>query len=104
MVQSAAPDFVGTEVVDFMHYVYILHSDTLSKYYIGSTSDVERRTVQHNTLSGGFTKSGRPWRLVYVEEFETKSQALKRENYLKRMKSKKFVEVLIRQHAEYLDA
>ena len=80
---------------DYMHHVYILYSDPLGKYYIGSTADVERRTAQHNNLPEGFTKSGRPWRLVYVEDFGSKTDALKREKYLKRMKSRRFIEELI---------
>jgi putative endonuclease len=78
-----------------MHHVYVLYSDLLDKYYIGSTADVERRTTQHNSLPEGFTKAGRPWSLVYVEDFESKSEALKREKYLKRMKSRRFIEELI---------
>ena len=78
-----------------MHHVYVLYSDLLDKYYLGSTADVERRTAQHNSLPKGFTKAGRPWRLVYVEDFGSKSEALKREKYLKRMKSRRFIEELI---------
>jgi putative endonuclease len=78
-----------------MHYVYVLYSDSLDKYYLGSTADVERRTAQHNSLAHGFTKTGRPWRLVHVENFATKPEALKREKYLKRMKSHRFIGELI---------
>ena len=70
----------------------------MGKYYIGSTSDVEARAAQHNSSPGGFTKSGRPWRLVYVEDLSSKSEALKREKYLKRMKSRRFIEELIKKN------
>jgi len=41
------------------------------------------------------TKAGRPWVIVYTEVFDSKTEALKRENYLKRMKSRSFIENLI---------
>jgi putative endonuclease len=78
-----------------MYHLYILYSDLLDKFYIGSTADVEKRTAEHNSLPQGFTKTGRPWRLVHVEDFRTKSEALRREKYLKRMKSHRFIEELI---------
>ena len=37
----------------------------------------------------------RPWHLVYVEEFENKTNALKRELFLKRQKNKEFYQRLI---------
>ena len=77
------------------YHVYILYSDSRTKYYIGSTANVERRIKQHNTSPAGFTKAGRPWTLAYCEDFEHKSDALKRERYLKRMKSARFLQDLI---------
>ncbi len=75
--------------------VYILHSDSRDLFYVGSTGDVEQRVWQHNNASGGFTRTGRPWKLMYVEEYDQKSEALKRERYLKRMKSARYLKELI---------
>ncbi len=36
-----------------------------------------------------------PWRLVYFEMFETRTEAIKRENEIKSKKSRKYIEVLI---------
>jgi len=41
------------------------------------------------------TKAGVPWQLVYTEDFETKLEAVRRELYIKRMKSRKFIKALI---------
>ena len=77
-------------------YCYVLYSPTLSKHYIGSTPDIERRLSEHNRGKDKFTSTGLPWSLVYIEEFETLTEARRREQYIKRMKSRKFIEALIR--------
>lgn len=68
------------------HVVYILWSDKLSRYYIGSTSNLERRLHEHNTGKSTFTKRGIPWKLIYHESSETKQSAWKREMEIKRYK------------------
>ena len=78
-----------------MHYVYVLHSQVTGRFYIGSTKDLGRRLEEHNRGQTTSTRSGRPWKLVYKEEFESKSRATFRERYLKRQKSRKFLEELI---------
>ena len=74
---------------------YILYSLKLNKYYVGSTTDIERRLEEHNRGKEKFTKTGSPWRLVYKEEFGELRQARQREYYIKKMKSRKFIEDLI---------
>jgi putative endonuclease len=41
-------------------YLYILFSEKLNKYYVGSTTDLERRLVEHNRGKEKFTKTGLP--------------------------------------------
>ncbi len=77
------------------HYVYILHSTSRDRYYIGSTSDIEERLKRHNAGATPSTKGGRPWKIVYREEFPTRSEALKRENQIKRQKSRQYIEQLL---------
>ena len=78
------------------YFTYIIYSKSIDRYYIGYTHDLTLRLSRHNSGSSRSTKSGIPWILVYYEEFETKSKAIKRENYIKKMKSKEFIEKLIR--------
>ena len=52
------------------NYCYILYSEKLNKYYIGSTTDLNRRLIEHNRGKEKFTKTGMPWKLVYHETFE----------------------------------
>ncbi|WP_297090952.1 GIY-YIG nuclease family protein [uncultured Draconibacterium sp.] len=79
-----------------MYYCYILHSLKLQKYYIGSTGNLEERLQRHNNSKRGFTSTGKPWLLVYSEEFEDRSAAVKRELQLKKWKSRKAIEELIK--------
>ena len=64
-------------------YAYILKSAKDEKYYYGSTSDLEKRILYHNSGKVKSTKHRRPLRLIYFEEFEFKSEAVKRENFFK---------------------
>jgi putative endonuclease len=66
-----------------MYYIYVLWSSKLQKRYIGSTDIVGKRINEHNRGSNKFTKGGIPWTKIYQEEFQTKTEALKREKFLK---------------------
>jgi len=70
-----------------MHYVYILYSAKLDKFYIGSTKDPRGRLRRHLSASKGFTAQTRDWKLVYTEPFANKSKALARERQLKKWKN-----------------
>ncbi len=76
-------------------YCYILFSDKLNKYYVGSTTDIARRWEEHNRGKEKFTKSGCPWIIVYSEIFAELSDARKRETYIKKQKSRKYIDKLI---------
>jgi putative endonuclease len=65
--------------------VYIVHCADGS-LYTGYALDPHEREKAHNAGRGArYTASRLPVSLVYVENFETKSQALKREYALKRL-------------------
>ena len=79
-----------------MFYAYILQSSKSGRYYIGHTGDIEARLLRHNTGMVKATKNKGPWVLMSYETFETKSQANSRELYIKSMKSRAFIEKLIK--------
>ncbi len=81
------------EIIVF--YTYIIYSKSTNKYYVGYTHDLGLRLERHNTGWSKSTKSGIPWELVYNEKFETKSEAIKRENEIKKKKSRKYIEELL---------
>ena len=84
-----------------MYAVYILYSSKLDKYYIGSSADIADRLRRHNSHSKGFTSTGRPWILVYSEEFGEKQEAEAREKQLKRWKNRERLETLIKNSSEH---
>ncbi len=65
------------------YFVYILKSQKSSKYYIGQTTNIKRRLLQHNNGKSKSTKSGIPWELVYSEDYATRTESVQRERYIK---------------------
>lgn len=71
-----------------MWYVYLLRCAD-GTLYAGCTTDPRRRLQQHNAGRGAkYTRARRPVSLVYVEQAEDHSQALRREAALKRLSRK----------------
>ena len=68
-----------------MYYTYILKSKIKDRFYIGHCSDLEKRLKKHNNGNRISTKAYVPWEKVYLKEFETRSEAMKREYALKRI-------------------
>ena len=65
------------------HYVYVLvcADDT---YYTGYTTDPERRVAEHDAGEGAkYTRSRTPVKLVHVEAFDSRGDALSREHEIK---------------------
>jgi len=67
-----------------MFSIYILKSLRLEWYYIGYSSNVDKRLKQHNGGLNKSTKAYRPFKLVYTESFKTKGEAFKREQQIKK--------------------
>ncbi|MGB4966276.1 MAG: GIY-YIG nuclease family protein [Microgenomates group bacterium] len=66
--------------------MYILRS-TSNQLYIGQTSNLVKRTLQHtnkHSSAAKFTKDGDNFKLVYKEAYPTRLDAMRRENQLKR--------------------
>jgi len=81
-----------------MYSVYILKSQTTRRFYVGSTEDVSRRLREHNgdlPSLGRSTLTGRPWTVVFSVRYGSRSQAMGAERFIKRMKSRKWIENLI---------
>jgi len=68
-----------------MYFIYILLCADGS-LYTGSTNNVKKRFKDHVSGKGArYTKSHKPIKIIYTEEFTTKSEALKREAAIKKM-------------------
>ena len=70
------------------HYCYILLCSD-GTLYCGYTNDLVKRVNTHNRGKGAkYTRQRTPVKLVYSEEFKTKSEALKREHQIKKLSRK----------------
>ena len=79
----------------FMKYtVYILYSEKYDKHYTGFTSDMEIRIQSHNIFGKGWTARYRPWKIIYTKEFNSKSDAMKFELWLKSGIGRDFIKSL----------
>ena len=76
-----------------MYFVYILWSNKLKRFYIGTTDNVEARLNEHNTAFyvDSFSVKGIPWKLFYLIECSNSQQAYKIEKHIKSIKSSKYV-------------
>lgn len=63
--------------------VYILKSKKDGSFYVGMTSDLNKRLEYHNAGKVKSTKARAPWKIIHVEEFESRDEARKREKYFK---------------------
>lgn len=71
----------GARYVLDLHYIKSVSSGS---YYIGYTSDLEKRIKSHNSNRTKSIKNKGPLILVYSEEYETREEAYKRERQLKK--------------------
>ncbi len=79
-----------------MCYFYILHSPSKGKYYIGATCDtLDSRLAKHNMKHIGYTGQTNDWKIAYFEKFDSKELAYKREQEVKKWKSRKRIIKLI---------
>jgi putative endonuclease len=79
------------------HIVYILYSQKLYRNYIGYTSNINIRLDFHeNAESRKFTAKADDWELIFQLRCETKIQGLAIEKHIKNMKSKVYVQNLIK--------
>ncbi len=66
-------------------FVYVIGTNaSIHKTYVGWTNDVEKRLKAHNSSKGAKSTRGYEWKLLYKEELNSKSEAMKREYELKK--------------------
>ena len=79
-----------------MATVYILYSNNLNRYYIGSCHDFEKRLQEHisKKYKDSFTTRTDDWKVFFLINDLDYGQARKIEKHIKRMKSKLYIENL----------
>ncbi|MVO09646.1 GIY-YIG nuclease family protein [Flavobacterium sp. TP390] len=86
-----------------MSIVYILYSQKLNRFYIGYTSDFDLRLEFHkNATTRKFTYNATDWILFLKIDCTTKKQALSIEKHIKNMKSKTYIQNLLK-YPEIID-
>ena len=72
-----------------MFYVYAIESDATGRVYIGQTEDVEKRIWLHNNGQVKSTSKDVPWRLIALEECDSREKARWCEKKLKHSRGKR---------------
>lgn len=79
-----------------MFYVYILKSKKkFDQIYTGYSSDLKKRFTEHNNGKSKATKPYLPWELIFYEAYKSKSDAKRREMYLKTTKGRKAIKLML---------
>jgi len=76
-------------------YVYILR-DQRGKFYVGSTSDIERRIKQHFSGHTQTTRNMKELKLIFSQEYESLEIARRIERKIKKLKRKDYIEKMIK--------
>lgn len=67
------------------NYTYMLRCKDGS-YYTGWTNDIKKRLQMHRSGQGAkYTKGRGPLTLVHLEVYDTQSEAMRREAYIKKL-------------------
>ncbi|MBL4734042.1 MAG: GIY-YIG nuclease family protein [Flavobacteriales bacterium] len=77
-----------------MFYVYSIKSRERNYIYVGLTEDIDRRINEHNSGKNKTTRPYKPFELIYEEQFRTRTEARRREKYLKAGSGKEFLKRL----------
>ena len=85
-----------------MYFIYILHSLTADKYYVGYSQYSFKRIEEHNNKQANtYTSKYRPWELKVVFECgDNRGIAMSTERFIKKQKSRQFIISLI--HSDIL--
>ena len=86
---------VGVDKVTMKSYVYILR-DEKGRFYVGSTSDIQRRIKQHFAGHTQTTLNMREPKLVLSQEYENLETARRIERKIKKLKRKDYIEKIVK--------
>lgn len=91
-------------MTDKRYFVYILTKARNSTFYVGTTSDLQKRIWEHkNEVADGFTKAHGIKTLVYYEIFDDPENAIRREKRLKKWPRAWKIKVIEEKNADWND-
>jgi predicted GIY-YIG superfamily endonuclease len=77
------PELIEGLKYSMSYFTYIILCDN-SKYYVGHSSDVDRRFERHLQKNGAkFTAQNTPTEILWKQEFKTEIEAIRREKQIK---------------------
>ncbi len=82
-----------------MYFVYVIYSISRGTRYVGSAEDVVQRVSEHNAGRCRYTSGRRPWELIYTEEYSARSDAMRRERFLKSGQGREFLRQILKSYA-----
>lgn len=85
------------------YWVYVLFSLKDKKMYIGYTTNIKRRFIQHNLGKTKSTAPRRPFKLLFCEAYISKKDALRRERYFKTDPGKKTLKLMLIESLKEID-
>jgi putative endonuclease len=85
----------STKMFGMAFHVYILRSESTNGFYVGQTQNVEERLAYHNANYSKSLKNRGPWKLLYLESYRTRSEAVCRERQIKSWKDRAMIERLV---------
>ncbi|WP_223308405.1 GIY-YIG nuclease family protein [Maribacter polysiphoniae] len=71
--------------------VYILYSESLGKYYVGQTNNIQKRLITHNRGGKKYTSKGRPWILIKTYPCTDRTEAVQLERKIKKRGVKRYL-------------
>jgi putative endonuclease len=74
-----------------MYYTYVIQSKKDNRLYTGSTQDLRKRFIEHNSVKVSSTKNRGPFVLIYYEACLNEQDARAREKYLKSGMGKRYL-------------
>ena len=83
-----------------MFYVYVLQSQLDAGLYIGYSSNLKRRLLQHNSGLSKATSFRSPWKLIYYEAYLERTDAQGRERFLKSGAGRRYLKKQLRHYFE----
>ncbi len=63
-------------------------------FYTGQTQDIDARLERHNQGRSKYTRDKGPWELVYTEDYETRSEAVRREKQIKKWRRELIINLI----------
>ena len=86
-----------------MFCLYILRSKKDRKLYVGQTNNLEERLKRHNSGEVQATRNRRPLVLIHNESYRTRSEAFKREQFLKSLWGGREKKKILKRHLEKVE-